>query len=170
MLDVLKTRRSIRKYTDEMPRDDDLERIVEAGLYAPTGMDRQGVKFVVVKNKEMRDYLSKLNASVMGSDKDPFYGAPVVIVVLSKKEYPTYIYDGSLAIGNMLNEAHGLGLGSCWIHRAKEEFETERGKTWLKEWGLEGEWEGIGHLALGYAKGTKPQAAPRKEGRIITVK
>ena len=84
MLDVLKTRRSIRKYTDEMPRDDDLERIVEAGLYAPTGMDRQGVKFVVVKNKEMRDYLSKLNASVMVSDKDPFYGAPVVIVVLSK--------------------------------------------------------------------------------------
>lgn len=157
MLDVLKTRRSIRKYTDEMPRDEDLERIVEAGLYAPTGMGRQGVKFVVVKNKEMRDHLSKLNAGVMGSDKDPFYGAPVVIVVLSKKEYPTYIYDGSLAIGNMLNEAHGLGLGSCWIHRAKEVFEGEE------------DYEGIGNVIIGFADGKAPEASPRLDHRVITI-
>ena len=96
MLDVLKTRRSIRKYTDEMPRDEDLERIVEAGLYAPTGMGRQGVKFVVVKNKEMRNHLSKLNAGVMGSDKDPFYGAPVVIVVLKVKKEEDFLKNGAL--------------------------------------------------------------------------
>lgn len=169
MLDVLKTRRSIRKYTDEMPRDEDLERIVEAGLYAPTGMGRQGVKFVVVKNKEMRDHLSKLNAGVMGSDKDPFYGAPVVIVVLAKKEYPTYIYDGSLAIGNMLNEAHGLGLGSCWIHRAKEVFEGEEGRRLLKEWGIEEGYEGIGNVIIGFADGKAPEAAPRLDHRVITI-
>ena len=147
-----------------MPRDEDLERIVEAGLYAPTGMGRQGVKFVVVKNKEMRDYLSKLNADIMGSDKDPFYGAPVVIVVLSKKEYPTYIYDGSLAIGNMLNEAHGLGLGSCWIHRAKEVFEGEEGRRLLKEWGIEED-----YVIIGFADGKAPEAAPRLDHRVITI-
>ena len=155
--------------SDTKMTDEDLERIVEAGLYAPTGMGRQGVKFVVVKNKEMRDHLSKLNADIMGSDKDPFYGAPVVIVVLAKKEYPTYIYDGSLAIGNMLNEAHGLGLGSCWIHRAKEVFASEEGKVLLKKWGVEGDYEGIGHCVLGYPAADIPKAKPRKENYVYYV-
>ena len=105
----------------------------------------------------------------MGSDKDPFYGAPVVIVVLSKKEYPTYIYDGSLAIGNMLNESHGLGLGSCWIHRAKEVFEGEEGRRLLKEWGIEEDYEGIGNVIIGFADGKAPEAAPRLDHRVIII-
>lgn len=168
MLNLLKTRRSIRKYTYEMPQNEDIERIVEAGLYAPTGKGRQAVKFVVIKNKELRDRISKLNAQVMGAKTDPFYGAPVVIVVFADKDVPTYMNDGSLAIGNMLNEAHCLGLGSCWIHRAKEVFEMEEGKELLKSWGLEG-YEGIGNVIVGFADGNIPEAAPRKENRVITI-
>lgn len=169
MLELFKTRRSIRKYTKEMPQDEDLDRIVEAGLYAPSARGRQEVKIVVIKNKKVRDDLSKINAEIMGTDKDPFYGAPVVMVVFAKKEFPTYIYDGSLTIGNMLNEAHCLGLGSCWIHRAKETFQTETGKKYLKEWGLEDEYEGIGNVIVGFIDGDVPQPAPRKENRVIIV-
>ena len=170
MLDVLKTRRSIRKYTEEMPRDEDLERIVEAGLYAPTGRGRQGVKFVVVKNKEMRDHLSKLNADVMGSDNDPFYGAPVVIVVLADKNAPTHVYDGALTMQNLMLAADSKGIGSCWIHRAKEVFASEEGKQLLKDWGIEGDYEGIGHCILGYPAEEAPKAKERKANRIYWVK
>lgn len=168
MLNLLKTRRSIRKYTEEIPQDEDIDRIVEAGLYAPSARGRQCVKFVVIKNKETRDKIAKLNAEVMGAKADPFYGAPIVIVVFADKEFPTYVKDGSLAIGNMLNEAHCLGLGSCWIDRAKETFESEEGKELLKAWDLEG-YEGIGNVIIGFADGKIPEAAPRKENRIIVV-
>ena len=110
-----------------MPADI-IDKIVEAGLYAPSGMGRQSVIIIAITDKDTRDRLSSLNASIMGSDGDPFYGAPAVLVVLADKTRPTYIYDGSLAMGNMMLAAKALGLGSCWIHRAKEEFESEEGK------------------------------------------
>ena len=105
----------------------------------------------------------------MGAKNDPFYGAPVVLVVLANKAMPTAIYDGSLVMGNMMIEAESLGLGSCWIHRAKEEFETEYGKRLLKELGIEGEYEGIGNLILGYGDGEKPRPKPRKENYVYHI-
>lgn len=165
---VLKTRRSNRAYTAEMPEEEKISEVLEAGLFAPTGMGRQGVKFVLIRDKATRDRLSAMNAAIMGGSGDPFYGAPAVILVLADKDCPTYLYDGSLAMGNLMNAAHALGLGSCWIHRAKEEFESEEGRAMLKKWGIEGNYEGIGHVILGYAK-DEPQAKPRLSDRVVRV-
>lgn len=162
VLEILKTRRSIRAYQDKMPEKELIEQVVEAGTYAPTGMGSQSPVIVAVTNKEIRDRLSQLNADIMGRDIDPFYGAPAVLVVLADKQYPTYLYDGSLVMGNLMNAAHALGLGSCWIHRAKEVFETPEGKKLLKEWGIEGEYEGIGHCIIGYSAQDPIQPKPRK--------
>lgn len=161
-LEILKTRRSIRAYQDRMPEKELIEQVVEAGTYAPTGMGSQSPVIVAVTNKEIRDRLSQLNADIMGRDIDPFYGAPVVLVVLADKQYSTYLYDGSLVMGNLMNAAHALGLGSCWIHRAKEVFETPEGKKLLEEWGIEGEYEGIGHCIIGYSAQDPIQPKPRK--------
>lgn len=165
-LDNIKTRRSIRKYKSDPVPQELLDKIIEAGLYAPSGMGRQSTIIISVTNKEVRDRLSKLNASIMGSDADPFYGAPAVLVVLVDKNCPTGVYDGSLVMQNLMLEAHELGLGSCWIHRAKEEFEMPEGKEILKSLGIEGEYEGIGHCIVGYAEGDAPSPAPRKENRV----
>jgi len=165
----LKNRRSIRKYKDTMVRKEVLEQIMEAGLYAASGMNLQPVIMIAVTNKEMRDRMSKLNAKVMGSDKDPFYGAPCLIVVLAEREMRNRVYDGSLVMGNLMQAAHDLGVGSCWIHRAKEVFDTEEGKEILKSIGVEGDYEGIGNCILGYVDGEYPQAAPRKENRIFWI-
>ena len=165
----LKNRRSIRKYKDTMVPKKVLEQIMEAGLYAASGMNRQPVIMIAVTNKEMRDRMSKLNAQVMGSDKDPFYGAPCLIVVLAEREMRNRVYDGSLVMGNLMQAAHDLGIGSCWIHRAKEVFDTEEGKEILKSIGVEGDYEGIGNCILGYVDGEYPQAAPRKENRIFWI-
>lgn len=161
-LEVLKTRRAIRAYQDRMPEKELIAQIVEAGAYAPTGMGRQSPIIVAVTNREIRNRLSQLNASIMGNDSDPFYGAPVVLVVLADKQFPTYLYDGTLVMGNLQNAAHAVGLGSCWIHRAKEVFETPEGKALLKEWGIEGEYEGIGNCIIGYSAQEAPQPKPRK--------
>lgn len=161
-LEVLKTRRAIRAYQDKMPEKELIAQIVEAGTYAPTGMGRQSPIIVAVTNREIRNRLSQLNASIMGNDSDPFYGAPVVLVVLADKQCPTYLYDGTLVMGNLLNAAHAVGLGSCWIHRAKEVFETPEGKALLKEWGIEGKYEGIGNCIIGYCAQEAPQPKPRK--------
>ena len=175
MNDVVKameTRRSIRKFKPDMVPQEMLDQIMEAGLYAANGMGRQPTIMIQVTNKEMRDKIAKMNQEI-GDWKDgfdPFYGAPAMIIVLAKKEVPTRVYDGSLVMGNLMLAAHSLGIGSCWIHRAKEEFETEWGKELLKSLGIEEEYEGIGFCALGYADGEYPQAAERKEGRIYTVK
>lgn len=161
-LEVLKSRRSIRSYQDKMPEKELIAQIVEAGTYAPTGMGKQSPIIVAVTNRDTRDQLAEMNAKIMGVDTDPFYGAPVVLVVLADKQYPTYLYDGSLVMGNLMNAAQAVGLGSCWIHRAKEVFETPEGKALLKEWGIEGDYEGIGNCIIGYSAQETPQVKPRK--------
>lgn len=161
-IENLKTRRSIRKFKSDMVPKEIIEKIIEAGTYAPTGMNRQTPVIIAITNKEVRDKLSKMNAAVMGGEGDPFYNAPVILVVLAEKSFPTYVYDGSLVMGNLLNAAHAFGVSSCWIHRAKEEFESEEGKKILAELGIEGEFEGIGHCILGYADCEDPAPAPRK--------
>lgn len=162
VLEVLKTRRSVRAYQDKMPEKELIARIVEAGTYAPTGKGRQSPIIVAVTNRQVRDRLSAMNAEIMGSDSDPFYGAPVVLVVLVDRTVPTYLYDGSLVMGNLMNAAHALGLGSCWIHRAKETFQSEEGKRLLEEWGIEGDYEGIGNCILGYPAQELPAPKARK--------
>ena len=168
-LETLKTRRSVRKYKSDMIPKDIIEKIIEAGTYAPTGMNRQTPIIIAVTNKEVRDKLSKLNASFMGLENDPFYNAPVVLIVLAERSFPTYVYDGSLVMGNLLNAAKACGVSSCWIHRAKEEFETEEGKQILKELGIEGDFEGIGHCILGYADVEEPAPAPRKDNYVYWI-
>ena len=161
-------RRSVKKYLTKPVEQELIDCVLKAGTFAPTGRNRQPVKILAITDPKVRDDLRKLNARVMGLDEsvDPFYGAPVVLVVLADPTVSTYLYDGSLVMGNMMLAAHSLGLGSCWIHRAKEEFATEYGKSLLASLGIEGEWEGIGHCVLGYADGPLPTARPRKEGWI----
>ncbi len=168
MYEDLLTRRSVRKYTDRQVEDEKLDKVLTAGLYAPTGMNNQAPILVAVRDKETRDRLSRMNAAVMGASGDPFYGAPCVIVVLSDPERMTWVEDGSLVLGNLMNAAHSLGLGSCWIHRAKECFDTPEGKALLRAWGVPENYRGIGNCILGYAA-EEPEAKLRKPGRIIKI-
>ena len=169
ILNGLLSRRSVRSYTDEQVPDNLLDQVLTAGLYAASGMNTQGCVAVAVRDKETRDLLSKLNAAVMGSDSDPFYGAPCVIVVLGDPTvYGGWIYDGSLVMGNMMNAAYAVGLGSCWIHRAQQVFDSPEGKELLKKWGLPEHLRGVGNCILGFAKEVPP-ARPRKEGRIVKI-
>ena len=162
------TRRSVRKYSDRPVEDKTLDKVLTAGLYAPTGMNNQAPVMVAVRDKETRDRLSRMNAAAMGASGDPFYGAPCVIVVLSDPERMTWVEDGSLVLGNLMNAAHSLGLGSCWIHRAKECFDTPEGKALLRAWGVPENYRGVGNCILGYAE-EEPEAKPRKSGRIIKI-
>ncbi len=166
-LENLKTRRSCRSYKPEQIKEGELQQILEAGTYAPTGMGMQSPVMVVLQDPEEIRELSKMNAEIMGVSSDPFYGAPTVIVVLADRNRGTYVEDGSLVMGNLMNAAHAMGLGSCWIHRAKEEFESPKGKELLKKWGLEENYAGIGHCILGYEAEPPKEAKPRKEGYII---
>ena len=149
------SRRSIRKFKDIQIKDEELNKILEAGMYAPTGMGLQSPKMIVVQDKEIRDELSQLNSSFLWSKdsnekSDPFYGAPTIVIVLADKNIKTYIEDASLVLGNLMNAAHSIGIGSCWIHRAKVMFESEEGKALLKEWNIPDNYVGIGHCILGY--------------------
>ena len=168
MYEDLLTRRSVRKYTDRQVEDEKLDKVLTAGLYAPTGMNNQAPVMVAVRDKATRDRLSRMNAAVMGASGDPFYGAPCVIVVLSDPERMTWVEDGSLVLGNLMNAAHSLGLGSCWIHRAKECFDTPEGKALLRAWGVPENYRGVGNCILGYAA-EEPEAKPRKSRRIIKI-
>jgi nitroreductase len=167
----MEERRSIRKFLPDMPGKEDLEQIVEAGLYAASAMGRQATVTIAVTNRELRDRLSEANRKIGGWPEgfDPFYGAPAVLIVLAKADLPTRVYDGSLVMGNMMLAAYSLGLGSVWIHRAKEEFEQNEWKALLKELGVEGEWEGIGHCVVGFMDGDLPRPADRKPGRVFWV-
>ncbi len=167
-LNTLKNRCSTKKYSAKAVPEELLDQVLEAGLYAPTGMNNQKAIMVAVRDKETRDTLSRMNAQVMGADTDPFYGAPCVIVVLSDPERSTWVEDGSLVMGNLMNAATALGLGSCWIHRAREMFDTEEGKALLRTWGVPEHYRGIGNCILGYPEG-EPVRKPRADGRIIKV-
>ncbi|MBQ3507994.1 MAG: nitroreductase [Clostridia bacterium] len=166
-LETIKTRRSVRKYKPDMLPREIIDQIIEAGLYAASGMNTQNTVIVAITDKATRDRLSRDNAAVMGSDRDPFYGAPVVLVVLAEKGRGTYIHDGALVMGNLMLAAHALGVGSCWIHRARETFDQPEWKEWLASLGLEGEYEGIGNCILGYTDGDEPAAPARREGRVF---
>ena len=168
MYEKLLTRRSVRKYTAEQVSDELLDAVLKAGLYAPTAKNNQKPVMVAVRDKETRDLLSKINAEIMGIETDPFYGAPCVIVVLADPEVPTWIDDGSLVMGNLLNAANALNLGSCWINRARETFDRPEGKELLKKWGLPEHFRGVGNCILGYAA-EEPALKDRLDGRIIKI-
>ena len=169
-LKTLKERRSCRKYQTKQVEADVLDLILEAGTYAPTGMNRQAPVIVAVQDKETRDKIAKMNAAVMESENDPFYGAPTVLVVLADPAVRTYVYDGALVMGNLMNAAHAVGVDSCYIFRAKEVFATEAGKAMLRSWGIPDHYEGVGNCILGYREeGGVKAAAPRKENYIVKV-
>lgn len=172
VLQAMEDRRSIRKFQGRPVPEEIIHQIVEAGTYAASGMGKQSPLIIAVTDRTLRDRLAKMNAAIGGWKEgfDPFYGAPAVLIVLADKSVPTYVYDGSLVMGNLMLAAHALGIGSCWIHRAQQEFASEEGKQILKELGIEGEYEGIGHCILGYADGPQPKAAPRKDGRVFYAK
>ena len=162
-------RRSVRGYKEDLVPEEVLNEILEAGEYAPSGMGQQGTLMVVTQNPKLVAKLSKMNADVMGTESDPFYGAPTVVVVFADSNMPTCVENGSLVMGNLMLEAEEQGIGSCWIHRAKEVFASEEGKALLKKWGVEGDYEGIGHCVLGYPAGDVPKAKPRKENYVYHV-
>ena len=168
-LNTLKTRRSVRAYLPEQVKEEQLQQILEAGTYAATGRGLQSPIMVVVQDPDTIAYLSKLNAAVMGTTTDPFYGAPTVIVVLADRSRGTCVEDGSLVMGNLMNAAQAVGVNSCWIHRAREVFDSPEGKALLEKWGIHGDYVGVGHCILGYAKGQVPAAKPRKDNYIYRV-
>lgn len=168
-LKSMKERRSIREYKPNQIKDEELNAVLEAGVYAPSGNGFQSAKLVVVQDKATRDLLSSLNAKVLGVNTDPFYGAPTIVVVFADKNRSTYLEDGALVLGNMMLGAYAVGLGSCWIHRAKEVFSSQAGKELMGKWGVSDNYEGIGHCALGYAANPLPEPAPRKPENIIRV-
>lgn len=171
VIEALEQRRSCRKFLDKPVEDEKVKQIVEAGLYAASGMGRQATHLVVVTNPDDVAQLSRMNAAIMGAEGDPFYGARTVIVVLTDPAVPTCVEDGALVMGNLMNAAHALGVGSCWIHRAHEEFDSDEGKALLAKWGVKGEWRGVGHCILGYAdEGGEKPAAERLASRVTYVK
>lgn len=159
-------RRSIRKYNNTKVSHDLMEKIVRAGQFAPSGMNRQIYAFVVVEDEELVAKLSKMNADAMNSSSDPFYGAKSLIIVFADTNASTYLYDGALAMGNLMNAANALGVDSCWIHRAKEVFETTEGKEMKKTWGLPESYEGIGHCILGYRE-EEPGERAQRTSKVI---
>lgn len=172
VLEQIKSRRSIRSYKKDMVPQEVLDRIIEAGLYAASGKGQQNTIIIQVTDPALREKIVKMNCEIGGWEAgfDPFYGAPAMLIVLAKKDWPNRVYDGSLVMGNLMLAADALGVGSCWIHRAREEFETPWGKELLKSLGIEEEYEGIGHCALGYAAGDPPKAAERKPNRVFYLK
>ena len=171
ILKAMRERRSVRKFKSDMPTREQIDQVVESGLYAASGRGEQASISIVITNKELRDKFADVNRQIGGWDEgfDPFYGAPVIIAVLDRVSWPTHGYDGSLVIGNMLLAAHALGLGACWIHRAKQEFEMDEFKTILQKLGVDEEYEGIGHVALGYPDAPIPAPPARKEGRVFYI-
>lgn len=171
VMEKIVSRKSVRSFKPDMPEKSALDEIIKAGTYAATGMNRQSPIIIAVTNKKVRDELSAMNAKIMGKDEtfDPFYGAPAVLIVLADRNIPTHVYDGSLVMGNLMLAAHDHGLGSCWIHRAKEEFDSDEGKALLKSLGIEGDYEGIGHCVVGYVNGEYPEDKPRKDNYVYCI-
>lgn len=172
-LKTLETRRSCRVFKHEMITDEELQAVLRAGTFAASGMGKQSARIVAIKDEATRDLITHMNKEILAKNGrsmgDPFYGAPVILLVLADADIPTYLEDGSLVLGNLMNAAEAVGLGSCWIHRAREEFESPIGKAMLLKWGIEGNYVGIGHLALGYAARPAAEAAPRKADYVMVV-
>ena len=168
VLENIRTRRSSRSYLDKMPTKEELDTVIDAGLRAASGRNMQAPIIIAVTNKDLRDKYAKINGEIFGASSDPFYGAPAILIVLARKKAHTYVYDGSLTLGNMMLAAHSIGLASCWIHRAKEIFEMPEWKEWLKSLGIEDEVEGIGNLAIGYAASEAKEKAIL-DGRVYYV-
>ena len=169
VFDAIMSRRSVRRYKPELPSREALEKIAEAGLYAASGKGLQTVKIVIITNRELIEKLRVWNREIGGwpESVDPFYGAPAQLLVISDKSSPNHVYDGALAMGNMMLAAHALGLGSCWINRARQEFETDEGRAILASLGIEGDFEGIAHCIVGYPDGPVPKTVPRRSGRVV---
>ena len=165
----LKERRSVRAYRPDQISEEQLQAILEAGTYAPSGMGKQSAIMVAIQDKETIAKLSKLNAAVMGAEMDPFYGAPTVVVVLADRSSFTWFEDGCLVMGNLMNAAYAVGVDSCWIHRARQMFDSEEGQALLKKWGIEGEYIGVGHCILGYSDAPAGEPKPRKADYIVRV-
>lgn len=166
-MEAIMTRRSVKSYLPDMPPKELVGKVIDAGLAAASGMNKQSPIIICLTNDEIKSRFKKTNAEICGVTTDTFYGAPVILIVLADKSCPTRVYDGGLVMGNMMLAAHEMGLGSCWIHRARETFEMPEWQSWLKELGVEGEYEGIGNLALGYLKGDYPPEKPRRENRVF---
>ena len=166
----IKSRRSIRKYKKTPVPQELIDRVIEAGTYAATGKSQQPWLVVQVTDEATKDRIRRANALIMGKseDADPFYGAPVYLIVLAERANPNHVYDGTLMMGNMMLAAHALGLGSCWINRAREEFDMPQWQAWLKELGIEGDYLGIAHLALGYPDG-EPRPAKERKPCVVNV-
>ena len=162
-------RRSIRAFQPRQVEQEALDAVLRAGLYAPCGRGSQLVTLVAVQDPAVRARLTAMNAAVMGADSDPMYGAPTILVVLADAHANCAVQDGSLVMGNLMLAAASLGLGSCWINRAREEFDSAEGKALLKQWGIEGDWIGVGHCILGYPAAAPKPAAPRKPDYIVKV-
>ena len=169
VLKAIQERRSVRKFKPDPVPQELLDQVIQAGTWAASGRGKQAGIILAVTDRETRDMLSKWNAAILGSDSDPFFGAPAVLVVLADKSAHTYVYDGSLVMGNLMLAAHSLGLGTCWIHRAKEEFESPEGKALLAKLGIEGDYEGIGHCVIGWPDGEAPAPKPRKENWVYKI-
>ena len=169
VLKAIQARRSCRQYRPEQLREEDLQPILEAGTWAASGMGAQSATMVVVQDPETREQLMKMNAAIMGTDTDPFYGAPTVVVVLVDPDRSTCVEDGSLVIGNLMLAASSLGVGSCWIHRARQEFDSPEGKALLQKWGLPERYIGVGHCILGYPASAPAAPKPRKADYIHRV-
>lgn len=169
----LKTRRSIRKFKDKQISDEDLNIILETGTYAPTARGAQSPKIIVIQNPETIKELSAWNRSFfpveMPEDMDPFYGAKTLLIVLADSEIPTFVEDGSSVLTVLVNAAHAIGVGSCWIHRARDEFSSKKGKELLRKWGIPETYEGVGHVVLGYPDMETPKPIPRKEDYILRI-
>lgn len=171
LTDIIKKRRSIRKFKSDSVPKELIDKVIEAGVYAASGRGKQAPVVIAVTNPELREKIVKANSKIGGwaEDFDPFYNAPVILIVIADSQVSTAVYDGSLTLGNMMLKAHELGLGSCWIHRAKQEFESELGQEILSMIGLEGNFEGIGHLALGYPDVEVTDIPEIKENRIFYI-
>ena len=169
VIDSLQSRRSIKKYIDKQISDEELDTILESGKYAPTGRNRQSPVMVAIRDRDTVKKLSKMNAEILGSESDPFYSAPCVVVVFVDMSVSTGFEDACLVMGNLMNAAHAIGVGSCWIHRAREMFSSEEGKALMREWGLSENYVGVGNCVLGYREGDMPAVRPRKENYVIKV-
>lgn len=170
LTDLLCQRRSVRCFAPDAVGEPLLQEVLRIATYAPTGHGKQSPTMVAITNPIILQQLSRLNAQVMGKpDTDPFYGAPAVVAVLGNPEYPTWHEDGCMVMAQLMMAAHAMGLGSCWIHRAREVFALPQGQELLRQWGLPTSLIGIGHCALGFAAGQPRPAAPRKKDYIIRI-